>query len=210
MKRYSGFNFVELMLAMCILGIIITLTLPLLKNVKDDDDIYRAYMKKANQDVTDALSMALIKNRYVTDISALGKINAGISTAPYLNNAAIVPTAKGIRYLFNTALRGYECGAVSGDGNIKVSRDNKNQIKACLTNTTFDTTTLATITSGIVVSGNMTMMFDTSAQNIANGIYAHIYVDMNGNKSPNSLCKDRYRFILYNNRVALDGCSLEL
>lgn len=210
MKRYSGFNFVELMLAMCILGIIITLTLPLLKNIKDDDDIYRAYMKKANQDVTDALSMALIKNRYVTDISAIGKINAGISTASYLNDGSTIPTAKGVRYLFNTALRGYECGTVSGDGNIKVLKDNQNRVKSCLTNTTFDTTTLATTTSGIVVSGNMTMMFDTSAQDITNGIYAHIYIDMNSNKSPNSLCKDRYRFILYKNRVAMDGCSLEL
>ena len=61
MRRYKGFNFVELMLVMAVLGVIVALTFPILKNIKDDDDIHRAYMKKANQDVTDALSMALIK-----------------------------------------------------------------------------------------------------------------------------------------------------
>ena len=215
MKKYKGFNFVELMLVMVVLGVIITLTLPLLKNIKDDDDIHRAYMRKANQDVTDALAMSLIKNRYVRDISRLGKINTNFTNSTYLNAGETTPTALGMRYLFNTAIAGAECGTTSGDIKIKTYED-----ADCLSNFVFKTedgstsVTLTDETPGIVLPGNAVMLFDDSVIDEVNGIYGHIYVDMNGNKAPNTLCKDRYRFILYKDRVALDesitGCTFAL
>ena len=75
---------------------------------------------------------------------------------------------------------------------------------------------MAEAAPGIILGGNAVLMVDKTdpTKDETKDIYAHIYVDMNGNKSPNQLCKDRYRFILYKDRVGLDesidGCSLEM
>ena len=197
MRRYKGFNFVELMLVMAVLGVIIALTFPLLKNIKDDDDVYRAYMKKATQDVTDALSMALIKNRFVRDVSYLEKdgivndlyegVN-GVGTRDFLNSAIGGKTCAGTNCLSKV---NFENSPTDPSKKVDVSLDDN---------------------PGIILGGSAALMVDK--KNGTDDIYAHIYVDMNGNKSPNQLCKDRYRFILYKDRVGLDesidGCSLEM
>ena len=222
MKRYKGFNFVELMLVMCILGIVITLTMPLLRNIKDDDDIYRAYMKKANQDVNDALSLGLIRNSFLTDLSSLGTVNGNITTSAQLNDNRALAT----RFLFNTGMRGLVCGTISAGDTSKTFQNSAGNIQNCLTNTTFESDledvpaanavsyALATTTTGIVMPGNAVMMFtaptaedadaDGTADDEENGIFGYVYVDANGNRGPNFLCKDRYRFILYRDRASLD------
>ena len=43
--------------------------------------------------------------------------------------------------------------------------------------------------------------------------FGFIMIDMNGDKRPNTMCQDRYRFILYENRAILDpttNCSMSL
>ncbi len=65
MKKYNAFTFVELLMVMLVLGIIISLTMPLLSNIVNSDDVNRSYMRKAIQDVTDAASLALVKDRFV-------------------------------------------------------------------------------------------------------------------------------------------------
>jgi len=204
MRRYKGFNFVELMLVMAVLGVIIALTFPLLKNIKDDDDVYRAYMKKATQDVTDALSMALIKNRFVRDVSYLEK--DGIVNDLYEGVNGV-----GTRDFLNSAIGGKTCAGTNCLSEVKFKNsptDPSKKVEVSLANK-----------PGIILGGSAALMVDTSVKSIDvaephKSIYAHIYVDMNGNKSPNQLCKDRYRFILYKDRVGLDesidGCSLEM
>ena len=68
--KYNAFTFVELLMVMLILGIIITLTMPLLQNIKNDDELYRSYMKKAIHDVTDATSLVFLREKYLTDFTA--------------------------------------------------------------------------------------------------------------------------------------------
>lgn len=65
MKKYNAFTFVELLMVMLVLGIIISLTMPLLSNIVNSDDVNRSYMRKAIQDVTDATALALVKDRFV-------------------------------------------------------------------------------------------------------------------------------------------------
>ena len=194
MRRYKGFNFVELMLVMAVLGVIVALTFPILKNIKDDDDVYRAYMKKATQDVTDALSMALIKNRFVRDVSYLEK--DGIVNNLYEGTGGV-----GTRDFLNSAIGGKICAGTACMKSLPYKKTD--------TGTGKD---LAEDAPGIILGGSAALMVDK--KDGTDDIYAHIYVDMNGNKSPNQLCKDRYRFILYKDRVALDesidGCSLEM
>ncbi len=194
MKRYKGFTFVELMLVLLVLGIIIMLTLPLLKNLKDDSKIYRAYMKKANQDVTDAVSMALIKNRAFTGFNALrplADLPAGM--AGYTNDA----DGAGIRTALSVAVAGRDC---EGTG--------------CLTNNP-----PVADAKGLILPGKSVMMFEynkvdeqkDAAGNVTQeATYGHIYIDMNGDKSPNEDCKDRYTFVLYNDRAVMVGECADL
>ena len=200
MRRYKGFNFVELMLVMAVLGVIVALTFPILKNIKDDDDVYRAYMKKATQDVTDALSMALIKNRYVRDVSVLeGGLSANLPAT--IANSLNAEDGVGIRNFLNSAIGGKICAGTACMKSLPYKKTD--------TGTGKD---LAEDAPGIILGGSAALMVDK--KDGTDDIYAHIYVDMNGNKSPNQLCKDRYRFILYKDRVGLDesidGCSLEM
>ena len=184
MRKHKGFTFVELMLVLLVLGVIIMLTIPLLSNLKDDDKIYRAYMKKANQDVTDAVSMALIKNRLFTGFDRLGNIAAGVNTAGY------TATAEGIRTALSVAVAGTNC---EGTG--------------CLA------TPFVANAPGLILSGKSVMMFEyayTAATATEEATYGNIYIDMNGNKSPNENCKDRYTFELYNDRAVMVGCDLSL
>lgn len=188
MRKYSGFTFVELMMVLLVLGVIIMLTIPLLKNLKDDSKIYRAYMKKANQDVTDAVSMALIKNRLFTGFDRLGKvgkISGGTHTAGYDTNA------EGIRTALSVAINGKNCPLPDGTD--------------CL-----DTPFVAGA-PGLILSGKSVMTFEykyAAATTTKEATYGFIYIDMNGNKSPNELCKDRYKFELYKDRAVMVDCDL--
>lgn len=204
MKKIKAFNFVELMMVMLILGIIISLTMPLVKNIKDDDGIYRSYMKKANQEVIDAFTMGMMRNPSVRDMSSLALI-AGADNSHKLRN------------LFNDAINGLPCGKTFDKDYYDEHKDDADYVEkwdeddanvSCTKNrlsTQFPDINLANAPF-IVLGGKSVMVFkdETAAAKIAAGIYGYVYVDMNGNKSPNEMCKDRYRFIIYRNSVAMD------
>ena len=201
MRKHKGFTFVELMLVLLVLGVIIMLTIPLLSNLKDDDKIYRAYMKKANQDVTDAVSMALIKNRLFTGFDKLGSISGGTGTADYRANSS------GIRTALEVAIAGKECTGYSNSANVEPCVDNSNKLVIS------ESKTLTNDTPGLILSGKSVMMFEYAyedATTTKEATYGFIYIDMNGNKSPNELCKDRYQFELYKDRAVMVGCDLSL
>ncbi len=208
MQKYKGFNFVELMLVMVVLGVIITLTMPLLKNIKDDDDIYRAYMKKANQDITDTISMSLIKNRAFTGFDKLGKISYITGASGYTADST------GIRTAIETAINGTQCTGYSANNSDTSCVDNENKLIFKKGETVIDT--LENSTPGILLAGKSVMLFvyehtdvaDDSTENEES--FGYIYIDMNGNKSPNELCKDRYKFQLYKDRAVMTDCDLAL
>lgn len=204
-KKYA-FNFVELLLVLMILGVVAALSFPILQNIKDDEDIYQAYMKKAIQDVSDASIMALIRNRYLTDYGRLGLMGHAKNGNYYPRNSL------GIRYAFNTIINGVECGDCSGNANIPCREE------SCLS-AQFPAQGSASATKpdtpGIIY-GKSVMLFEYSH---AVGVddpaiperFGFIMIDMNGNKGPNTMCQDRYRFLLHRNRAVLDtttGCTL--
>ena len=209
--KHNAFTFVELLMVMLILGIIITLTMPLLQNIKNDDELYRSYMKKAIHDVTDATSLVFLREKYLIDFGSLNNLcsiygcNAG-SKYERCSAFGTCANATGLRSVYNLlAVPGTECTAAGGGG-----------VEKCFTDATAmpdDETSLP----GIKV-GNKTVMQFEYAPNLGATppTYGNIYIDVNGNKKPNKPCQDRYKFIIYSDRVVMDtagdyaNCSLEL
>ena len=212
--KHNAFTFVELLMVMLILGIIITLTMPLLQNIKDDREIYRSYMKKAIHDVTDATSLVFLREKYLTDFTAnsLNKLcsiydctNAG-SKYENCSVGGSCANSTGLRAIYNLlAVPGAECTVAGGAG-----------VEKCFADATAmpdDATSLP----GIKVGNKTVMQFQYNPDPPANPTtFGFIYIDVNGNKKPNIPCQDRYRFIIFADRVAIDpafapeGCSLEL
>ena len=188
MKKIKAFNFVELMMVMLILGIVITLTMPLIKNIKEDDDIYRSYMKKANQEVIDAFTMGMLRNPSVRDMSVIP--SAELPTSETAN-------CQKIRNLFNDAINSIAC-----NGNVGVVAGDNATCARNVVSTDFPDNLDLSDQPFIVLGGKSTMIFVYNDD--APPIYGYVYVDMNGNKSPNEMCKDRYRFVIYRNSVAMD------
>ena len=231
MKNKKGFTFVELLLVMLVLGIIISLTLPIIKGIKDDDDIHRAYMKKANQDVSDAMNMISIKENkfkgmYMLEGNKLAAVNANYSY-----------DAKGLRNLFNAGLGGLKCGECSEADRSKCYLNATNNLVQCIIsapdfkvgNTAAGIKTNGT--PGIVLGGKPVMIFQLNDYNAGNQVkcsynntgkskdekvYGCLFIDMNKDKGPNEFCKDRYKFVIYNDRIAMEtdktkgGCSFVL
>lgn len=205
--RLKAFTFVELLLVMLVLGIIISLTLPIVKNIKDDGDIYRAYMKKANQDVTDAINMIFIKDPAFTGFQS---VNDGITAARDANFSA---TDSGLRYAFNKGLNTQECKSCTSAGDRSTCSTNDNCTAIDFKNAN-GVAQNVTAKPGLVLNGKPIWLFSYGVDNnyggIGETIYGRIYVDMNKDKSPNALCKDRYIFVIYNDRVAMEGCDYSL
>ena len=207
--KIKAFTFVELLLVMLILGIIISLTLPIVKNIKDDGDIYRAYMKKANQDVTDAINMIFIK---VPDFTGFQSVKDGI-TASY--DARFTASNAGLRYAFNKGLNTQSCKDCN-EANPSECATNSD----CTTHDFYVGNTAQGVASnpGLVLNGKPIWLFKWDCPTGAacptddanETYYGHIYVDMNKDKSPNKLCEDRFIFVVYNDRVAMEGCDYSL
>ena len=234
-KNLKGFTFVELLLVMLVLGIIISLTLPIIRGIKDDDDIHRAYMKKANQDVTDAVNMIsikenkfrgfeMVKNAYASNCTTpqAGSSRTALTEAKYISTGAD-NCGNTLRNLFNAGLNTFECGTCR---NVATNcyKDKDNKVLPCIT-TDFKYKNAAgtpinegiIAQPGLVIGGKPVLIFlydyDDSGDEPT---YGYIYVDMNKDKGPNEYCKDRYKFIIYNDRVAMEtdpakgGCSMAL
>lgn len=215
---------------MLILGIIISLTLPIIKNIKDDDDIYRAYMKKATQDVTDAMNMIFVKVPNFTGFemfqAAEGTYDADMVNSWFRNSDGDTNCTK-LRNAFNKGLNTFECGICRDENDrtscAKLIRKNAagvdEEVMQCAA-VSFNEIRMAGVPEmddtqpGLILAGKPIMVFQynytADAADPENSVYGYVYVDMNKDKSPNELCKDRYRFIIYNDRVALDGCDFEL
>ena len=240
MKKIRAFTFVELLLVMLVLGVVISLTLPIIKNIKDDDDIFRSYMKKANQDVTDALSMIFIKETNFTGFEMFESTNT--YDQEIVGHFGDGSNCTKLKNAFNRGLNTVECGdcvlKLKHDG---VTRDWTN-CKTVGTGAAIRPDNCTAIAfkdasdndvplnqPGLVLSGKPIMVFQydySDPDNTAvgevdpdesNNIYGYIYIDMNKDKGPNQYCKDRYKFIIYNDRVAMDtdtthvgGCGFEL
>ena len=210
--KHNAFTFVELLMVILLLGIIITLTLPLLQNIKDDKELYRSYMKKAIHDVTDATSLVFLREKYLTDFKSatLGNLCVyyGCATAADKYNACgelgcNSPT--GLRAVYNLL-------AVPGETCIGA---------ACFTGTDGMPTNGAAL-PGIKVGNKTVMQFSYDPNPPANPTtFGNIYIDVNGSKKPNTGCQDRYKFTILLDRVVLDpdydgdgnadtGCSYEI
>lgn len=239
----KGFTFVELLLVMLVLGIIISLTLPIIKNIKDDDDIYRAYMKKANQDVTDAINMISIKENLFRGFEMLKKAyepgdpnynNIRRNLSYYIDANANDTRCNTMRNLFNAGLNTFECGTCHNAADTsRCYKPSNNAASPCISNWK-DAGTLNTDLSeqpGLILGGKPAMIFlynyndgtGCDPDNMTCGtnndpIYGYVFVDVNKDKSPNECCKDRYKFIVYNDRVAMEttggvdncGCTFEM
>ena len=208
MHKRKGFNMVELMLTMMLLGIIAALTLPLLKNLKDDDDVYRAYLKKANQDVTDIISMAFIKNKSkgIINFNRLGRKPHSSTTVLYPANAT------GLQELFLTAVKGSKCTGTACLADLNFSCTTED--KKCPASKEVKTAVLSKTSPapGIKLQGKTILMFKWekitgTADNPAT--FGYVFFDINGDKGPNQLCKDRYKFQLLKNSAKLIVCPLE-
>lgn len=233
----KAFTFVELLLVMLVLGIIISLTLPIIKGIKDDKDIYRAYMKKANQDVTDAVNMISIKENKFRGFEMVKGAFEGNDRLRSTLTPAYIDTAPGhetrcntLRNLFNVGLDTYECGTCRDVASNNCYKDTDNKVLPCITTDFSRNNVNEGITGqpGLVIGGKPVLVFlysyddGTGAARVGtrgtatDPIYGYVYVDMNKDKGPNEYCKDRYKFIIYNDRVAMEtdkrngGCSLTL
>ena len=229
MKKIKAFNFVELLLVMAVLGMIMGLTIPILTSLKDDDDIYRAYMKKANQDVIDLSSMALIKGRIygISGFHSLKKMDRRLPLITFQDN-----DSQRLTILFNNVISGTYCNRTENyakvtdyvkDGCLCKNSDCKEGENtfhnfAPETGTSIGSNPTSE-TPGIKLPGKVVMMFkseiiDTDDESIKDKgipkIYGLVYIDMNGVKSPNTLCKDRYKFALHKNGASMLNCNLEL
>ena len=174
MQKYRAFTLVELLMVILILGVIITLTAPLLRNLLNNDDMNRAYLKKALQDVTDATSLALVKSRF-----QFGDASSDDSTE--------------IRNKYRLSVAGTNINATAADA------------------ASWGALGLTAGTPGINVGNKSLMYFERNLQ-AADGSNAQregfVYYDVNGPKRPNAACADRYKFILYSNRVILDPTTM--
>lgn len=236
MKK-RAFTFVELLLVMLILGIIMTLTLPIIREIKNDDDIYRSYMKKANQDVTDAMGMIFVRRQNFRGFEMF-QAPAGTYDADLVNrmfNGNGKQDCEKLRNAFNVGLDTFECGVCTarrlpnGDrdwSQCVTTTDRNNAIVEA--NCTGQNLNFVDINNrpvpdnqpGIVLAGKPVMVFQYDFQPVAANhpepTYGYVYVDMNRDKAPNRYCEDRYRFIIYNDRVEMDtdtnrgGCSFNL
>jgi len=182
MNNKKGFTFVELLMVMLILGFIASLTVPLVKNLLNKQDIYRAYQKKAINDVTNAYSLIMLKTRNRPDLAS----------------------AAGMRNTFAMVMNGTPTDAnqdmnwIVGDNGFPGIIVNK---KAVI---------LFNIEDVIINRGN-----DEAGDPIVDQ-YRNtpvIYYDANGyevndngqiKNNPNLYCKDRYKFLIINDRVMLD------
>jgi len=196
MKK-KAFNFVELLLVLLILGVVISLTMPLLKKIKDDDKINKSYERKATQDVSDALALAMIKKPQLT---GLDRMTAAGYTADAL----------GLRNLFNTAIPATPCNKNGSDTTI----DRKCGIETTFTDNLVKAkpddkdknVEITSATPGFTVGGKMVFMFvydEVEATATTPASYGYVFVDVNGKKLPNELNKDRYSFKLYNDKAVL-------
>ena len=186
MKRIKAFNIVELMMVMVVLGIIITLTMPLLRNLVQNEDIHRSYMKKANQDVTDAFEMGFLRNPTTRDM-------AGVANATALRN------------IFNSAINGIACTGANGDP-AQCTSETLTGVFA------FNDVNGQNVVAGqpYVVTGGKEVMAFVIQNPPQNGINGFIYIDMNGHKQPNRMCQDRYRFIIqHDNTTGRDTISMD-
>ncbi|MCR4880712.1 MAG: prepilin-type N-terminal cleavage/methylation domain-containing protein [bacterium] len=227
MKK-KAFTFVELLLVMLVLGIIISLTLPIIKNIKDDEDIYRSYMKKANQDITDAMSMIFIREPNFTGFEMFeapaGSYDNDLVKQFFGTNIKNVQ----LRNAFNKGLNTFECGVCTDADSSECAKlivknaagYDEERMQCAAVSFQAQKTALANNIAdnqpGLILAGKPIFVFQyqyfekNDALNRPEPIYGFVYVDMNKDKGPNELCKDRYRFIIYNDRVAMDGCNLEL
>lgn len=223
MKKIKAFTFVELLLVMLILGVIVTLTLPIIKNIKEDEDIYRAYMKKANQDVLDAMNMLMIKEPRFSGFDMF-TAPAGTYANQIANSFNHSEASSGndgrLQNAFNRGLGGLECGICNNRAN-NCSTDGA-AVAECISTNFLNTYSSADITGnpGVLLGGKTALVFQwvsSSSENFGGErIYGYIYVDMNRDKKPNEYCKDRYKFLIFKDKVAMEtraakgGCSYTL
>ena len=210
MRKNKAFTFVELLLVLMILGIIMALTIPIIKNLKDDDDIYRAYMKKANQDVTDAMNMVFIKEPNFHGFSKLESYDA-FQPPAHITNATSKMNVR-LRKAFNRALNAMECQNCTS---VSVPKLKCETDDACIAKT-FAGYNGRNIqeNEGLYVGGKPVMLFQwvgdkNLSDNNGEKIYGYLYMDMNKDKRPNEMCKDRYRFIVYDDRAVMDTRQLD-
>lgn len=180
-KKIKGFTFVELMMVMLILGFIAALTIPLLKNLVNKNDYHRAYQRKAIAEITNAYSLIQLKTRNLTANNCRFGNNNDQPCANYMSSNT------NLRDLFAMVINGTEIDDHPWDN------DNLDSLP------------------GLVVNRKAVLLF-----NIESGTPV-IYYDADGyeikdgdvTQNPASYCKDRYKFLIINDRVILDSnaCS---
>jgi len=169
----KGFTFVELMMVLLVISLIATLTMPILRNLVNKEDIYRGYLKKAIADVTDAFVISDLQSRSFT------ASNCTIGGSANQSCTEIFDNDSGFRDVFATfALNGENCAAGSCGNEFNAS--------------------IGSI-PGILIG--KTMILFEHANTIVDdmNVKGYIYYDINGEKDPNSYCRDRFRFIFYQN-----------
>ena len=194
-KKMKGFTFVELLMVMLILGFIATLTIPLIKNLMNKQDIYRGYQKKGISEITNAYSLIQLRTRNLTGNNCVFNNTNNQTCANFINS--------------NTNLRDLFAMVINGTNINRQNWGTNNQLN--------NLPGLEINKKAVLLFNreNITLNLNGNNFNFANVpvIYydADGYEMKNGNltQNPASYCKDRYKFLIINDRVILDSdtCS---
>lgn len=189
-KKIKGFTFVELMMVMLILGFIAALTIPLLKNLVNKNDYHRAYQRKAIAEITNAYSLIQLKTRNLTANNCKFGNSNNQPCANYTGNNT------NLRDLFamvinGTKINGQNWGTNNQLNNLPGLEINK---KAVLL---FNIENITLKINGVNINYNNVpvIYYDADGYELRNG---------NVTQNPASYCRDRYKFLIINDRVMLD------
>ena len=194
-RKFNAFTLAEVLITLGVIGVVAAMTMPtLIRNYRDKETVVA--LKKINTEMSQALSMAITKHGDVKDWGMDEFVNSGESdTGNEIDdnsNLGDVPRTKA-KYIVDELKLLKDCGRSEGgcfySQNI-MQLDNKNIDRNIEKRTRYYKVILA----------NGTMLALSGGTEINDDGTFEIWVDVNGNKKPNTLGKDVFMFEIKDNK----------
>ena len=194
-KRLTAFTLAEVLITLGVIGVVAAMTMPtLIRNYRDKETVVA--LKKINTEMTQALSMAITKHGDVKDWGMDSFANSGESDtgSDFDDNSNLVDVPRtNAKYIVDELRLLKDCGR-TGDGCFYsegiMRLDNKNIDRNIGKQTRYYKVILA----------NGTMVAMSGEEEVNGGDTFEIWVDVNGNKKPNTLGKDVFMFSIKDNK----------
>ena len=194
-KQLNAFTLAEVLITLGVIGVVAALTLPtVIRNYRDKETVMA--LKKFNTEMTQALSMAITKHGDVKDWGMDEFVNSGESDTgnetddnanlvdvPRTNAKYIVDELKLLKDCGRTANGCFYSQNIMRLNNRDIDRNIEKQTRYYK-----------------VILANGTMLALSGEEEIKGGDTFEIWVDVNGNKKPNTLGKDVFMFKIQDNK----------